>query len=259
MQLIMYSMSQRNESFKIRHLEDSRCMELCVQVVNGYLLAFELLAQDFCRQRESPRRYFCRLVTFQPMAFDEEWISHQPGTQLITKLRSIIRESEESFPLLFKQLDLKYLAPFWQVFPSNLAVYFELLERSFSRISLNVVVDPRISEGIRAKPTAESMSNEEEKGMVNGIFQDPQSALGIFLEIGLAIILQPIQHNGFIERSKQSFHEPQGNNDNITYEYYSIHPVLTLILRSMLDRLPKRSAYAIAVAFQRFHINHTQY
>ncbi len=69
------------------------------------------------------------------------------------------------------------------------------------------------------------MGNEEEKDMVNGNVQDPQSALGVFLEIGLGIILQPIQHYGFIEISRQSFHEPQGNNDDITY--YSVHPVLT--------------------------------
>jgi len=58
------------------------------------------------------------------MALNEEWISHQPGTRCITELRSIIRESEDSFSLLFKQLNLRYLAPFWQVSPWNLAVKF---------------------------------------------------------------------------------------------------------------------------------------
>jgi len=64
-QFIVCSISQQNESFKIRVLEDSRFMELCVQLMNGHPLALELLAQDFCRRRENPKSTFvdCSLVS----------------------------------------------------------------------------------------------------------------------------------------------------------------------------------------------------
>ena len=226
----------------IDSVEISQFLDQCVEAVEGNPLAIQLLAYDLASQAQSPKKYFHRLTLNTPIALNISWITSHPGARSIIKLQSLVNQSGSS------ALCIRNVSPFWKFLPTDTRAYWYFLDEAVNRIESERI--PFDQASLRLKSAAEDMNEIIERELFfprtrTSLPAEADSYTRQYLDL-----LRPFQDSGYV--SSPSVLNLGTTNIPRLFHYLRVHPLLNIILRSTLPRLPDGWLYALQVAFLRY-------
>ncbi|KAL2060510.1 hypothetical protein VTL71DRAFT_9541 [Oculimacula yallundae] len=230
----------------VTDLTTARYMEQIVALVDGNPLALELLMADFSARGENLSQYFFRLTSNRPFSLDNiKTLNLHDNRSLNEAL--CLRSTSWNHELL---TNIRYLSPFWKFIPVQLSSYWKFLKLSSDRVS-ETPAPLRIGDLRARKKAAESMDEIEKK-----ILFYKEAYRGDFdhselddINVVFCSLLNALCKSGYFSKPVTGTFGESSEED-----YFIIHPILTLCLRTSADvDTIDTDGLVIPVAYHRFY------
>ena len=247
MKMCFNLLERLSRPLNITDMTTARYMEQIIALVDGNPLALELLMGDFSPRKENLSEYYFRLTSNKPFSLDNiKTLNLQDNRSLKQALS--LRSTSWDHELI---TDIRYLSPFWKVVPVQLSPYWKFLKFSLNRVSESPAPLETRGESSERKAAAESMDEIERKILFYKAEHSGDFDQGELDNINLAFfaLLDELCKSGYLSKSVTvTFGE------SLKEDYFIIHPILTLCLRTLTDvDTINTDSLVIPVAFQRFY------
>lgn len=227
-------------------------MKEIVKLADGNPLALQPIMADFAARKEGPPEYYHRLTSWKQFRIDDvkspELTQHRSLRQVFDLCKS--SWEFESFKTLPPQ-HLIYLSPFWHKIPAELSSYWKFLEIEFRKVVKRPIYSliglHNMKEAANAMDPIE-VQILDKRDFSNHDF-DPNELEDLDNKLGLA--LASLCRSRFLGLST-----PLQLKQSPKAEYYWIHPLLTIGLRTMRkdDTASSENSVIVPPAYQRFYM-----
>ena len=240
LQLAMKEASSRSCEIDLSDNLNIRFLEQCLFLVDGNPLAIVLLMKAYCTFRISMKEFYNKLTDgsildeTRPGMFEEN-----QSRGFIDARRLALLNCWVPSQIPVRDDDSRLLAPFWRNFPADLSSYRLFFSRAKNRISSN---HKQSVSNKNLKSRTENFTGSELRVLLRKE-AFPADELRTFSPMDN--IFDSWRAKGFLHLSVLEL--PIGEQ-----AYYSIHPLVTLALRTKDLALPNWTQHALEVAFQRF-------
>jgi len=216
-------------------------LEQCLYLVNGNPAAVELLMRLVCRSRSDIKQFFNALT-------DGSFINDITSDMLEGKLTRCFLDAQKIVRLYspakadrrVSAADVRLLAPFWRMIPCDIRPYQQIFQWAKDRASR----DEKVSESdLYVRSRVERLSDDEFNILFGKKGQNFDTKMLQNLP-SLSEILSVCEDAGFVVKDWSGPLE----------DHYTVHPMLTLILRQRQFAMDDWVQHVIEVAFQRYHI-----
>jgi hypothetical protein len=274
-----------------RDAEDCQFLEYCLGLTAGNPLAIELLIQSFCQRHCSLKEFYRSLLSSDQVVLNTDWMLQNEGARITHWIKKFL-EALRSVCGKEQMIQIFYLSYFWQVLPYDLVplwfflvsamdCYHLLLEAPVCSRWIKVLNLPAWTYQFAYElmlavenPTENRLLNSKDMRLYNRQgYERMNEALGREVPdrrypgfsidaSGESLYAVPAlearlrHHFGILEEAGLvsdlghfEFPSPSGTRKK---RYYSIHPVLTLVLKDQISCLPHQLIRTADNAYMRF-------